>query len=108
MIVLPTGHGCAMSHPPTDAVGSALHALNLIIARQLAEDGERFADRVELLIVPPLCPLGVSSHDFSRTSELIDRASEATRLWLRDDGLERGGIPVALRPHRHDQEREIA
>lgn len=108
VIVLPTGHGCAMMHPPTGAVGSALHALNLIIARQLAADAERFADRVDLVIVPPLCPLSVSSHDFSQTSELIDRASEATRLWLKQGGLERSGIPVALRPHRHDHEREIA
>ena len=49
---------------------------------------------------PPLCPLGVSTYDFSRTRELIDRSHAATREWLDDDA--RNPDPRwALLPHRH-------
>jgi NTE family protein len=101
VIVLPTGMSCALEKLPRGAVGFALHALNLLVMRQLLNDIERYSDRAELVIVPPLCPVSVSAYDFSQTADLIRRAEATTRLWLRKNGLERGGAPGELLPHEH-------
>lgn len=99
--VLPAGFACALAAPPRGALALAVHALDLLIARQLVEDARRFSGKVELVFVPPLCPLGVSSYDFSRTAELIETADASTRRWLGQGGLQRGEVPHALRAHRH-------
>lgn len=101
IVVLPTGNACALSRPPKGALALALHALNLIIARQIAADAERYADRARLIVVPPLCPLAVASHDFSQTDALMKRAETATRAWLAADGLERRTAIETLRTHHH-------
>lgn len=99
LIVLPTGYACALTVPPASAIASALHALNMLIAHQLVQDLELLADQIEIVTVPPLCPLSASAYDFSRAPELIERARESTRHWLEGGGLHRYGIPGALRPH---------
>ena len=38
LIVLPTGYACALEKPPAGAVANALHALTLLIARQLKNE----------------------------------------------------------------------
>jgi NTE family protein len=40
LIILPTGHACATQAPPIGAVANALHALTLLIARQLVSELE--------------------------------------------------------------------
>jgi NTE family protein len=102
VIVLPTGFSCALDRPPRGALAVALHALNLLIARQLVRDAEQFSSAAELVIVPPLCPVAASAYDFSITGTLIDRAAVATTRWLDRNGLQAGGIPGALRPHVDD------
>jgi NTE family protein len=72
-----------------------------LIARQLVSDVERLRDRIEIVVVPPLCPLDVSPYDFSHGGELIDRAGETTARWLAKDGLRHQAIPGALRAHDH-------
>ncbi len=57
----------------------ALHALNLLIARQLVSDVQRLHGEVGLHVVPPLCPLARSAYDFSGTDELIERATRSPR-----------------------------
>jgi len=104
VIVLPTGVSCRIERAPRDAMGVVLHALNLLIARQLARDAERFGAEVELTVVPPLCPLARSAYDFSGTSELIERAAEHTQRWLDEDGLSHHDVPDALKPHAHGTE----
>lgn len=99
VIVLPSGYACALDSPPRGAVATALHAITLLIAHQLVGDLERCAGKVELVTVPPLCPLAVSPYDFSRAGELIERAAAQTRRWLQQGGLETQRIPGALRPH---------
>lgn len=101
LIVLPTGVACALRAPPRGMVAVALHALTLLIARQLASDVERLRDRAHMVVVPPLCPLAVSSYDFSHGSELIDRAAESTVRWLDAGGLRNPSTADPLRPHRH-------
>jgi NTE family protein len=101
LIVLPTGHACASQAPPVGAVANALHALTLLIARQLVDELENLGPGIEYYVVPPLCPLVGSPYDFSRTADHIDRAVRTTDAWLAQNGLEKREIPHELRPHDH-------
>lgn len=101
LIILPTGHACATQAPPVGAVANALHALTLLIARQLVSELENLDPAIEYFVVPPLCPLVGSPYDFSRTSDHIDRAIESTDAWLAYSGLQEGTIPDEMRPHSH-------
>lgn len=99
LIVLPTGFACALRTPPTGALASAFHALNLLVARQLVRDLEELSGRIDVATVPPVCPLAVSAYDFSRAHQLIEVAAQGTRRWLESGGLTQQRIPGALRPH---------
>jgi len=101
LIILPTGYACSAHTPPTGAVGSALHALTLLIARQLVGELEDLDPGIEYFVVPPLCPLVGSPYDFSRTADHIERAIRSTDAWLAQNGLQKGGIPGKMRPHAH-------
>jgi NTE family protein len=101
LIVLPTGHACANEAPPVGAVANALHALTLLIARQLVNELETIDPAIEYYVVPPLCPLVGSPYDFSRTAAHIDRAVLTTDAWLAQGGLAKREIPHELRPHEH-------
>jgi NTE family protein len=101
LIVLPTGHACANQAPPVGALANALHALTLLIARQLVNELENIGPDVEYFVVPPLCPLVGSPYDFTRTSDHIARALDTTNAWLESDGLKAGRIPHELQPHDH-------
>jgi NTE family protein len=101
IIVLPTGYSCALPAPPLSSLAMALHAVNLLIARQLVVDIERFSTRAEIIVVPPLCPVRVSAASFLESAELIDRAAVSTRTWLEDGGLRSREVPQHLGPHEH-------
>ncbi len=101
VVVLPTGTTCVHHRPPHGIIATALHALNIVITRQLAADVERFTPKATVAVVPPLCPLAVSSYDFSHADELIRQASEMTTRWLASGGLASAGGPGVLRPHVH-------
>jgi NTE family protein len=101
LIILPTGYACSALAPPTGAVANALHALTLLIARQLVTELEDLAPEIEYYVVPPLCPLVGSPYDFSRTSDHIERAIASTDAWLAQGGLQKSGIPGEMRPHTH-------
>ena len=101
LIVLPTGHACANQAPPVGAVANALHALTLLIARQLVIELENLGPSIEYYVVPPLCPLVGSPYDFSRTADLIDRAILSTDAWLAQNGMEQSKIPHEMLPHSH-------
>ena len=101
LIILPTGYACAADKPPVGAVANALHALTLLIARQLVNDLEDLPSSIEYFVVPPLCPLSGSPYDFTLTSEHIERSIRSTDDWLAHHGLEKKHIPGELRPHSH-------
>jgi NTE family protein len=101
LIILPTGYACATHAPPSGAVASALHALTLLIARQLVGELEGLGPGIDYFVVPPLCPLVGSPYDFSRTADHIARAIDSTDAWLGQGGLKQGGIPDEMRPHNH-------
>jgi NTE family protein len=101
LIILPTGYACSAHAPPIGAVATALHALTLLIARQLVGELEDLDPGIEYFVVPPLCPLVGSPYDFSRTAEHIERAIQNTDAWLARNGLQKIGIPDEMRPHAH-------
>jgi NTE family protein len=101
LIVLPTGHACASDAPPVGAVANALHALTLLISRQLVSELEGLGPGIEYFVVPPLCPLVGSPYDFTRTADHIARAIDTTDAWLAQSGLQQGNIPDEMRPHSH-------
>lgn len=102
IVVLPTGFACALEQAPTGVVSGAVHALSLLVARQLVRDAERYGGgAVQLRIVPSLCPLGVSPYDYSAAATLIARARTSTQAWLEGGGLDVARTPPQLREH-HD------
>jgi NTE family protein len=101
LIILPTGYACSTDTPPVGAVANALHALTLLIARQLVSELEDLPPDIEYFVVPPLCPLVGSPYDFSRTSDHIERAIASTDAWLARKGMDKQSIPGELRPHDH-------
>jgi len=102
LVVLPTGFSCALKALPKSAIGRALHALSLLVTRQLVGDIERFCTHVALHVVPPLCPVENSAYDYSACATLIDRALKTTREWIEGGGLERpGGVPHQMSDHSH-------
>jgi NTE family protein len=101
VIVLPTGFACALKNIPRGPVARAMHALSLVIARQLVNDIERFATTVELHVVPPLCPVESSSYDYAACAALIERAAENTRRWMAEGGMSKMGAPDTLKEHAH-------
>ncbi|WP_266172166.1 patatin-like phospholipase family protein [Dyella subtropica] len=102
IIVLPTGFACALNRLPSGAIARAMHALSLLVSRQLVHDAERFAgSAITLRIVPSLCPLDVSPYDYSAASSLITQAKASTRQWLEGGGLDRDEVPGELREHQH-------
>jgi NTE family protein len=101
LVILPTGYACSTNTPPVGAVANALHALTLLIARQLVSELEGLGPDIEYFVVPPLCPLVGSPYDFTRTADHIERAIQSTDAWLKQNGLGQTGIPDEMRPHSH-------
>ena len=60
IIVLPTGYACDLQEPPKGAIARALHAITLLIANQIVRDLKELVGKVDISIVPSLCPLDVS------------------------------------------------
>ena len=80
-----------------------MHALTLLIARQLISELENLGPQVDYYVLPPLCPLKGSPYDFSHTDELIARAIKSTNEWIDGGGFEvpRTHAQLGLHKHRH-------
>ena len=103
VVVMPAGVACALPSPPRSAVATAVHALTLLIEQRLTLDVAAYHEAVELIVLPPLCPLSVSSVDFGSAHLLIERAETATNRWL-DAGNHHLPHPerfLALHRHSH-------
>jgi len=101
IIALPAGFTCAIHTPPSGAIARALHAITLLIGNQMVRDMKELVGVVDVFTVPNLCPLDISPYDFSRADELIERAADNTRRWIKEGGLTYSRIPDALLPHSH-------
>jgi NTE family protein len=96
VVVLPTGNACAPAESPRGPLAVTLQALNHLINAQLVQDVERMRHQVCLSVVPPVCHIAVSVHDFSRTRQMIDDAAASTLAWLEGGGVDRCEIPEGL------------
>lgn len=97
--VLPTGHPCALDSVPRSAVGLLTQALSVLIQQRLVHDIRRVPDGVELVVLPPLCPLRTSPADFSHAGEMIERSREQSRSFL--DHRSRGEVKAIPELMRH-------
>jgi NTE family protein len=87
---------------PGSAIGQALHALSLLVARQLVHDIERYRVDFALHVVPPLYPVDTSPYDYSACGALVERAAQTTHEWIERGGLERAeGVPHEMVEHTH-------
>lgn len=101
IIVLPTGHACALTHPPQGVIARMLHAVTLLISWQLMHELEAVPDGVSVHLAPALCPLAVSPYDFTAAQQMIDRAWLGTTDWIGDGGLTRPARASDMGPHHH-------
>ncbi|MGH9084262.1 MAG: patatin-like phospholipase family protein [Acidimicrobiales bacterium] len=99
--VLPTGYACALPAPPATPLSSAMHALTLLIEQRLVLEVAHLAERVDIRVLPPLCPLSVSSTDFGQAALLIERSRTATARWLDQDGPSLAHPERFLSLHHH-------
>ena len=100
--VLPTGYACALDKPPAAPLASALQALTLLIEQRLILEVTHYAELVDIRVLPPLCPLAVSSTDFRHGTLLIERARTETGRWLDEGGPQLAHPERFLSLHRHD------
>jgi NTE family protein len=108
--VLPTGYSCALPSPPTRPLAVAVQALSLLVQQRLITDVALYADRVDLVVLPPLCPLQISAIDFRHAAELSRRAHASSAEWL-DSGAGHRPRPERIltmhghraRPTGHDE-----
>lgn len=98
--VLPTGHACALQEAPSSALAMALHALSLLTQRRLIDDIEKHRGSVQLIVLPPPCPLAISPIEFGHADALISRAHADTRAFFDGGGDERP--PIRMHMHRHE------
>lgn len=101
IVVLPTGVACSLDSAPSTALAAAVHALTLLVQQRLVLEVAARQNDVDLVVLPPLCPLSVSSVDFRHAAELIGRAEQASGRWLDDGGHLRPHPERFLSLHRH-------
>jgi NTE family protein len=99
--VLPTGFACALEQPPRGAVAAAVQALTFLIEQRLVMEVAQLAGHAQIKVLPPLCPLAVSSADFSKAGELIDRAHGAAGRWIDSGGPSLPAPERFLSLHHH-------
>ena len=101
VVVLPAGVACALPEPPRSAISTAVHALTLLIEQRLIADIAAHDTRAELVVLPPLCPLTVSSTDFRSARLLMERARATTDKWLAADNHRLPHQERFLSLHKH-------
>ena len=99
--VLPAGYACALQRPPTSALATAVQALTLLTHQRLLLEVAEFSARVDLHVLPPLCPVSVSPIDFGRADELVERARLTTRAWITAGGDRQPHPERVLSLHHH-------
>ncbi len=86
VVIVPAGFACALSEPPGNPLAAATHALTLLLEQRLIVEVAHYADQVEIIVAPPLCPLSVNATDFTHADELITRGHTTTCDWLETGG----------------------
>jgi NTE family protein len=99
--VLPAGTPCALPAPPGSAIGTALHALTLLIEQRVARDIAHLAGAATIKVLPPLCPLRTSAADFSHGADLIARSRRASLGWIASGNVDLPAPERFLAVHSH-------
>ncbi|MCU1400110.1 MAG: patatin [Acidimicrobiales bacterium] len=99
--VLPCGYACALPRPPKRALGTALHAISLLVQQRLRIDAERYAGSCALHIAPVLCPITIPPTDFAHAAQLIADSDALTSAWLTDPASLAARDVDPLGPHAH-------
>lgn len=105
--VLPSGYACALEEPPTTTLSTAVQAITFLIEQRLILEVGHYADQVDIRVLPPLCPLKVSSADFRHARRLIERARDASGRWLQEDGGRRTHPERFLSLHTHGRRQAL-
>jgi hypothetical protein len=67
---------------PRGALDAAIHALSVLVDGRLEADIVRYANDVELIVLPAPNPQQVQPTDFGHSSRLIGQAYAASRTML--------------------------
>lgn len=102
VFVLPTGYACALTAPPKSALAVGMQAVTLLIQQRLIADIAYYAERIDLKVLPPICPLAVSAIDFGHADELIARSRAASASWIDDGSIDRPHPETFLSMHHHE------
>jgi NTE family protein len=80
--VLPTGGPCSLSSPPRGALAMLVHATGLMVSQRFTAEVATLVSGVEVVVLPPPCPLEVHPMDFGHADELMARAEGDARAFL--------------------------
>jgi NTE family protein len=101
IFVLPSGYACDLPGAPRTPLGTLAHALTLLIQQRLLADLDAYVGQVDLVVLPPPCPIRVSALDFGHAAELIARARADALAWLDHDEGRRADPAGAIGLHEH-------
>jgi NTE family protein len=90
--VLPTGGPCALTAPPRGALAMLVHATGLMVSQRFTAEVASVAGGVDVVVLPPPCPLDVQPMDFGHAETLISRGEAEAGAFL--DGLARPVVPL--------------
>jgi NTE family protein len=101
--VLPSGYACALQEPPRSPLAAVTHALTILMHQRLIADVALYADDVDLIVLPPPCPLRTSPANFGRAQELIRAAYGSATASLSEDGGRRARPERLIAMHTHSK-----
>lgn len=99
--VLPSGYPCALPEPPRSVLGAVTQALAILTHQRLIGDVARYAAEVDLIVLPPPCPLDTSPANFGRAHQLVRDAYECAAASLAVDGGRRPRPERDIAMHSH-------
>jgi NTE family protein len=102
--VLSANATCALEAPPRGALGMVVQATALLVAHRFAGEAAALANRPDVILIPPPCPVHVSPIDFRHTRALIERSEAAAQDFLA--GRDAEIVPLhAVRPRPRGRRR---
>jgi NTE family protein len=96
--VLPTGGPCALTAPPRGALAMLMHATGLMVSQRFTAEVASVGRGIDVVVLPPPCPLDVQPMDFGHAETLMSRAEAEAGAFL--DGLARTVVPLPPRRGR--------
>ena len=82
--VLPTGGPCALTAPPRGALATLVYATGLMVSQRFTAEVASLGRGIDVVVLPPPCPLHVQPMDFGHAEELMTRAEAEACAFLDD------------------------